>query len=367
MHIDPQFSSLLGHIYNGALEESPWQSFLAALREHMSAVATTLVLKPPSDGDPGVLIIDGGDEAGINSYRESHFVLDPFVNLPKGEVRALHEFMDEQTLLSSELYQTCMAPAGLYDFLGADMVVPGEMEARLRIGRSREAAAFNEQDKALCAALLPHLERAILIHARLNKIASEKAIYAGAVEQLAVGTFVLDEQGQLLSHNAAAQALLARHSVLQLSSGQLSLVDAEQNQRLQTMLAQCLVGEDMPLVPAMRVATGEVELGLVMRPISDGPWSEGRAVPRLAVFVSDPKHAFNTPAEVITHLFNLTLSEARLSLALAEGASLDEAAEQLGITRNTAKSHLKSVFAKTGVSRQSQLIGLLLKSVASLA
>lgn len=48
--------------------------------------------------------------------------------------------------------------------------------------------------------------------------------------------------------------------------------------------------------------------------------------------------------------------EARLSAALLEGKSMQEFAASAGIADQTAKTHLKNVFAKTGVSRQSALV-----------
>jgi DNA-binding CsgD family transcriptional regulator len=51
-------------------------------------------------------------------------------------------------------------------------------------------------------------------------------------------------------------------------------------------------------------------------------------------------------------------------LQLANGASLDEAAAKLHVSRNTAKSHLSSLFSKTGVARETRLVQLILQSVA---
>ena len=65
-------------------------------------------------------------------------------------------------------------------------------------------------------------------------------------------------------------------------------------------------------------------------------------------------------------LFDLTPAEAALALLLANGLSLDEAAEQLNIRRNTARAHLRMIFSKTGVTRQTELVRTLLNSVISL-
>ena len=58
-------------------------------------------------------------------------------------------------------------------------------------------------------------------------------------------------------------------------------------------------------------------------------------------------------------LFKLTQAECRLVVAICAGASLVDAAQSLGITRETAKSYLKHVFAKTGTSRQSELVAMI--------
>ena len=53
--------------------------------------------------------------------------------------------------------------------------------------------------------------------------------------------------------------------------------------------------------------------------------------------------------------FSLTPAETRLALAIAEGKSLSALAEQNDVSLHTVRNQLKSVFAKTGVSRQLDL------------
>ena len=65
-------------------------------------------------------------------------------------------------------------------------------------------------------------------------------------------------------------------------------------------------------------------------------------------------------------LFNLTKAETALAMELANGLSLEEAAENLNIRRNTARAHLRSIFSKTGVRRQTELVRILLNSVVAL-
>ncbi len=372
MQLDQQFSELIGSIYQGALEEVPWQSFLARLRELMGAVNTTLVLRPPSDKGKGLLLTDGGVEEGILIYNERFFALDPFVGLKPGEVTSLLEFIGEEQLLSSELYQVCMKPAGIFDSLGADMYVPGEVEARLRVARSKQAQPFTHADRALVGSIIPHLERAISIHARLNKIESERALYAGAVEQLSVGTIILDENARLLNCNAMASELFEQKDGLYCVKDRLQLSNTERTAELQQLIGEVMDSqraERPAVVQALRVErpSGLADLGLVIRPVPGNAWSQGKAVPSVVIFVSDPEQSSDAPIQAIARLFGFTPTEASLAMLLANGLTLDESAEQLHVSRNTVRTHLRSVFAKTGVSRQPMLVRLILKSVASLA
>jgi DNA-binding CsgD family transcriptional regulator len=84
------------------------------------------------------------------------------------------------------------------------------------------------------------------------------------------------------------------------------------------------------------------------------------------VFIRDPEQKSVASRDVIQQLFELTPAEASLALLLADGMTLDEAADQLDIRKNTARAHLRSIFAKTGVTRQTSLVRLLLGSVTPL-
>jgi DNA-binding CsgD family transcriptional regulator len=66
-----------------------------------------------------------------------------------------------------------------------------------------------------------------------------------------------------------------------------------------------------------------------------------------------------TDPTIVRDLLGLTLGEARVAALVGSGLSPKEAAARLGIARETARSVLKRVFSKVGVSRQSELVALL--------
>ena len=64
----------------------------------------------------------------------------------------------------------------------------------------------------------------------------------------------------------------------------------------------------------------------------------------------------NEPIDLLRCHFGLTPAEARLALHLVAGETLRSAALKLRITYETARTHLKNIFSKTGTCRQAELV-----------
>lgn len=122
----------------------------------------------------------------------------------------------------------------------------------------------------------------------------------------------------------------------------------------------------MGLTEAMSVSrpSGQLSWGIVVQSISPDQWTEGKQRPAVAVFVRDSEGKTQPPVKLAQQLFQLTPAETMLAIQLANGMSLEEAAEALNIRRNTARAHLRSIFSKTGVRRQMELVRIFLNSVA---
>jgi DNA-binding CsgD family transcriptional regulator/PAS domain-containing protein len=385
--MDADYDRLVRLVYLGALQEQPWQSALPALRQALDAQVASLVLRPPSEDDRGVILncvrpdaqkageevhLADPDDWEVTAYREQFFALDPFVNLPLDKVIALEDVLSDDELRSSDYYLHYLQPIDLFRILGVDTAEPGGMLARLRFSRRESEPRFQEQERQLLEQIAPHLRQAIEIYARLNHMTSERDLYAGAVDQLSVATIILDQQGQLLNTNGLARALLEERDGLGQRDQRLHLEGRELNRALHEALeaiVRARQGDETSVVKALRVprSSGRSDLGLVIRPVPTSEWSEGPSSPCAAVFISDPDLRDSSSQQGLAELFGLTPAEANLALLLARGLSLAEASETQNISQHTARAQLKSIFAKTGVSRQAELVRLILKSVASLA
>jgi DNA-binding CsgD family transcriptional regulator len=79
------------------------------------------------------------------------------------------------------------------------------------------------------------------------------------------------------------------------------------------------------------------------------------------IFLFDESADRPSPMCLIAELYGLTPAESRLAAALLAGQSLADYGDQAGLTRNTLKTHLRSLFNKTETARQSELMRRLTK------
>lgn len=368
-----QLDQLLGAIYDGPTESPPWQTAMLRVREILGAAHVTLMLRPPSPDSAGVMINTGPTtEQNVESYETHFFAADPFVRLPEGDVFSAEELIGPQWM-QSQYFHDFLVPIGVRHLLGADIYTKDGIECRLRITRGPDAAPFSAEDKALIKLLLPHLKRSIQLHARLDFLECERALFAGTVNRMLLGMISFDANGSIVETNQEARRILAEKDGIWLSGNNLCIESSQESRDLQRMLRGALAGtasgEGPGVVEAMAVTrpSGRAKLGILVRAIPLGRWSESRQRPAVAVFLRDPEaNAAQPSQELVRRLFGLTRMEASLALLLTEGYTLDEAAEKMNVRRNTARTHLRSIFCKTGVTRQTMLVRLLLNSVLSL-
>ena len=220
--------------------------------------------------------------------------------------------------------------------------------------------------------MLPHHRRALHIHNLIDRSESLGTLYSQAIGRLSVGTLVLDETGKVLEQNLIARELLATNDGLKLVGGRLEASYPSDNRELQQLIRSAFArhsGDPLTVASAMSVSrpSGQVNLGVVVEPVPSQEWAEGKGQPAVLVYIRDAAGKSQASTAAAKQLFNLTPAETALAMELANGLSLEEAAEALNIRRNTARAHLRSIFSKTGVRRQTELVRIILNSVAPLS
>lgn len=95
-------------------------------------------------------------------------------------------------------------------------------------------------------------------------------------------------------------------------------------------------------------------------PLTTGARHEAISTPTAVAAVFVRKAAINAPSspEILARAFRLTPTELRVLLAISTGGGVPEVAESLGVADTTVKTHLRSLYGKTGTSRQAELVKL---------
>lgn len=85
-----------------------------------------------------------------------------------------------------------------------------------------------------------------------------------------------------------------------------------------------------------------------------------------AILVSDPERSCRAPEGLLVDLYGLTPAEAHLAICLCNGQRLEDVASAKGVTIHTMRSHLQQTFAKMEVTRQPDLVRVILTGPGSL-
>lgn len=181
------------------------------------------------------------------------------------------------------------------------------------------------------------------------------------ISLLGRAAILLDSVGDVLCMNAEAEVLYP--TALGRRQGRLFALDRMAEPRFRALVAGATSPSfDQERAPALvvRLPRHDCRSPLVARahPLARVVKSGfGQATAMLCLINPDRRNSVDS--EMLQITFGLTWAEARLAGILANGTDLFEAANRLRISRSTTRSHLRSIFAKTGTRRQGELVALL--------
>lgn len=229
-----------------------------------------------------------------------------------------------------------------------------------------------EADEALADAvfqeLVPPLARAAIAQ-RQRREGGESTIASLALERLALPVVVTRKSCRMVLKNTAAGRLLAEADGVKEVDGALRLTDPGLDRELRLLVEGALSNGDAagggPLsVP--RRKPGARPLAVAVTALSPPVRFAQNVREHAMVLLSDPDRRPDGLRESLARSYGLTPSEARVAVAALQGKSLDQLAADLYISCNTAKTHLKNIFLKVGVSRQSEMVAAILNGPVGL-
>lgn len=352
----PDAEDVIAALFASLLDAEPWTGFLHRLAAAAAVGWATLILTPRNGTQPGLILTPGADPGVGLEYRRRLFAIDPFTGLPEGKVSHFRDVVSAQALDRTVAFQAWMEGTSSLEVIGVDLREPGGLELRLRLTRAATQPPFEAAELRRLQRIVPHLRVALRLFDHLAATETEKRIFAGAVAQLAVGVVILDRDGKVVRLNGRATAILAERDGIAMRAGAVLLDDTELGRQLHARLAQPEVAT--PLALRIERPSGRGDLLLVVSSANAPDYVTASGGPATVLFLNDPSQSPRVLPEALRDLLGLTRSEAGIAADIGDGMTLVQIAARHGISPNTVRSHLRSIFAKTGVKRQSQLVHL---------
>lgn len=273
-----------------------------------------------------------------------------------------------------------LAPASAADFGRWRRLIPPALESLVPVSRSFDGAdgavlraplslcgidgflVVNHKgphdriaiDEARLAIVADHLRRALGLRQALHHSESINAAMRKSLDSFDVGIAHIDMEAVVLQRNASFERLVLG-SAATIADGRLVFRDMERQDALHAYLSDALRAhrsEDEPKLD-IDTATGTY-IQFRRSKIGRGPFSGGNCV--FLVVAAETRRARVTPSPGLLEKHGLTTAEVRLIGALTSGQTLKKYAQEAGISIHTARSHLKKIYYKTGLSSQTGLI-----------
>ena len=353
-----------------------WSGVIAKLAQLLGAPKGGLEI---TDMETGRAVIQAeyglGPDFGTQ-YTQRFASENPFLMnreaFPPGRVVNPATIIPLKDLHKTNFYRKFLKPHGIEHVLCAVLFRESGLHGFLNLARPIKMRPFSAGEAALLQSIVPALQGAILVNRTLTRQAMEQKLYAELLDRLSRGIALLDGRGEVLHLNRNALSILEGGDGLMFEGKGIRAVAPDENLRFKRLMQATLSGSGGkgPAHPesCMLVTRTEADtpLSILFAPFQGGRPFPHESQTRMILFFSKLGQFSTNAKEVLKKLYGLTEAESRLAVMLLGGLSIEQSAQRLGITLNTARTHLKKLFLKTETNRQGELIRVMLESPATL-
>lgn len=364
-----QFSATVEKIYAAAADQSKWPEALTAIQDLSGSTAVVVNLVSKQRLEDSLMLLTPSvyalaTQAELASYNDD--VLPHCPRVAAGVEHPDAAFICDYMILSEAEMDRNLAYEwygrhGLRYFVGAPLLETSRYRVMWSFQRSRRQGHPQQKDIDLFLMLSPHVARALSLADQLGTLRSSLRFSSVMLEALPQAVFALDTAGALVFANPGARRVLAAGDGLTVHGGRLSAALSSEQARLDSMIRSATVPMDSSARGWTRVTrpSGRPPYAVFIAQLSIEDGELGAEDAKVLVMVHDTAQHHEVSVEMLAAVYGLTETEARLASAISAGHSLESAAALLHVQIATARSHLKSVFAKLGVNRQQDLVRLL--------
>jgi DNA-binding CsgD family transcriptional regulator len=367
------YESLLNQIYGAVAEPALWPETLASVADHLDSIGGMLIYNAPPGGK-NLMVLARLDPERTAIFHQ-HYVWNPWTiavkDQPFNQAIISGALVERRIIQKTGFYADVLAPQRIEDMsvishpgMARDGGVGG-----FGFALSSRGADRAEQHRQRLQRLTPHLCRALDATLRLGPLTDGSRQLARVLQLMPSAALLLDSRQRIVHANPAAEQLLREGDGLTSASNgglHLSAVLLDERRALARNLAQALrvadgsgdlLGE--PLRVTRLSGAGSLLVVPVPLPPPDFSLWELSDSARLLVLVIDPGARTLAAATVLQAAFGLTPAEARVATLIGSGLSGPQAAQALGVSPTTVKTHLARCFEKLGVRSQVELARML--------
>ncbi|MDQ2068402.1 LuxR C-terminal-related transcriptional regulator [Natronospira bacteriovora] len=371
---DGLFSELIEFGYRCAAEPSLWPEFIEQLVSRSgSRSGRMLVLNPTADE-----VLDSVkfniDDAFHRQYVEYYVNLCPWrPELKRKQAgrfySTYHDFsVPQRDFYHTEFFNDWAGPQDVHHGMLGTIAQSERETVQLLLQRTRQQGAYSPAETDAFNDLIPHLRRILKLGREFTR---QRLVDAAALEaaQESPDPFLLLDQSARISYlSSEAQALIEACEPLRIQSQKLE-VSGSSGRDLRRLIDSCLnasMGQWAQAGGSLRLsdpAGGSlIVTALPIHP--DHPLLALERIGFVALFFHAPGRVPSLCWKTLRDVYGFTPAESSLAIQLVAGETLTAIAEQGGVSLNTIRSHLKSLFRKTGVGRQPELVMHLLSGPA---
>ena len=226
-------------------------------------------------------------------------------------------------------------------------------------GNSTERGGWGHDQVQAIKRLAPHMRQFVRVRRAMADANALGTSLADMLENRHAGIIQLDRRGRILEANDEARNLLLKREGLRDEKGVLVAEDQAENAELQRLLSAALPPFGLQGAGgSIKIARRKARLPLVLdiHPVrgmgGDHPAWQVRAL----VLIVDLEAGLRVNADLAGAVLGLTPAETRVAVGLTTGQSVSGVAGKLGCAESTVKTHLKSIYRKLEINKQTELV-----------
>jgi DNA-binding CsgD family transcriptional regulator len=353
-------------IHAAGLDTAQWSPALAAVTQLCGGCGTTLEVFDTSAQRHARFHAFGIPSADETAYLNEYFSLSPRV---PHLMRQQHSgdvgwdgliFDDEAALARDPFYAEFLARIGLRYFISGVLIKTRGQFGVVAVQRSPKQGHVGRSEIKRMRLLVPHLQQALDVAARLEQTADGHASFEHALDWLSDGVAMIGGDGAVTYANEALQTMIRRGDGIRIAKGMITFAAPDAAARLREALGGVGGLHDGKLgQPQVSDFAAPRPSGAPRYVVSVRPLFGNGAGRRAIVFIRDPLRRHDVAIGMLRELFGLTEAEAGLAQAMQAGVPLGEYARTRAVSLNTVYTHLRRIKEKTGCKRLPELIGKL--------